>query len=104
MTDARRERAHDIRAYAIGYGLAILLTGAAFALVYWQKLTGAITFGVILALALIQMIVHFRFFLHITLGKSARADLQLILFSTLITALMVSGTLIVLANLRMRMM
>ena len=57
-----------------------------------------------LALALVQMVVHFRFFLHISLAKSARDDLQLILFSTLIMVLMVSGTLVVLFNLRHRMM
>jgi cytochrome o ubiquinol oxidase operon protein cyoD len=48
--------------------------------------------------------VHFRFFLHIDLRRSARDDLQLILFATLLTALMVSGTLVILFNLRLRMM
>ncbi len=50
------------------------------------------------------MVVHFRFFLHITFGKSTREDLQLILFSALILTLMVSGTLVILFNLRARMM
>ena len=57
-----------------------------------------------LALGLAQMLVHFRFFLHIDLKQSAKADLQLILFSTMIVALMVGGTLVVLFNLRARMM
>jgi len=48
--------------------------------------------------------VHFRFFLHISLKKSSRHDLQLILFSILIIALMVSGTVVILLNLRHRMM
>jgi len=50
------------------------------------------------------MIVHFRFFLHISLGRSSRDDLQLILFSTLIVVLMVSGTIVILMNLNERMM
>jgi cytochrome o ubiquinol oxidase operon protein cyoD len=62
------------------------------------------TFGAILMLALVQTIVHFRFFLHIGLKKSSRQDLQLVLFSAAIVALMVSGTLVVLFNLRSRMM
>ena len=62
------------------------------------------TLALVLGLALIQMVVHFRFFLHISRRKSARNDLQLILFSTLIVILMVSGTLIILFNLRARMM
>jgi cytochrome o ubiquinol oxidase operon protein cyoD len=50
------------------------------------------------------MVVHFRRFLHIDLKRSARADLQLILFASLIVALMVGGTLVILRNLRTRMM
>jgi cytochrome o ubiquinol oxidase operon protein cyoD len=98
------ERAKETRSYVIGYGLALALTVAAFAVVHWPTLPSAATFGVILALALAQMIVHFRFFLHISLKSSARDDLQLILFSVLIISLMVSGTLVILFNLRARMM
>jgi len=98
------ERGRETRSYVIGYALALALTAAAFAVVQVHTLAPRATFGVILALALIQMVVHFRFFLHISLGSSSRHDLQLILFSALIIALMVSGTLILLFNLRGRMM
>jgi cytochrome o ubiquinol oxidase operon protein cyoD len=98
------ERGRETASYVIGYALALTLTGAAFALVQARVFSGTITFGVILALALVQMIVHFRFFLHVSLKKSSRHDLQLILFAALIIALMVSGTLVILFNLRGRMM
>ncbi len=98
------ERARQKASYVIGYTLALTLTAGAFALVQARVFTAAITFGVILALALAQMIVHFRCFLHISLKKSSRHDLQLILFAALIIALMVSGTLVILFNLRGRMM
>lgn len=98
------DKSRDIRGYLFGYVLALMLTAGAFALVHWPSLASATTFAIVLVLALAQMIVHFRFFLHITLAKSAREDLQLILFSTLIIILMVSGTLVILFNLRMRMM
>lgn len=90
--------------YVVGYGLALLLTVAAFALVYLGLLGGRQAFYTVLGLGLVQMLVHFRCFLHIDLQRSARADLQLILFSGLIVALMVGGTLVVLFNLRQRMM
>ena len=99
--DSKRD---EIRSYAIGYGLALALTGAAFAIVRWPNFVSTTTLAVVLGLALVQMVVHFRFFLHITLRRSARDDLQLILFSTLIMTLMVSGTLVILFNLRARMM
>lgn len=94
----------DIRSYAIGYCLALALTGVAFAAVHWPSFASTTTLAIVLGLALAQMVVHFRFFLHIGFRKSARDDLQLILFSTLIVILMVSGTLIILFNLRARMM
>ncbi len=98
------ERAKETWSYVIGYGLALALTGAAFAVVHWPTFASATTFGIILALALVQMVVHFRFFLHIGLKTSARDDLALILFSALVITLMVSGTLVILFNLRARMM
>ena len=71
---------------------------------HWPSFAPTTTLAIVLGLALVQMVVHFRFFLHISLRKSSRDDLQLILFSTLIVILMVSGTLVVLFNLRARMM
>ncbi len=98
------ERARETVSYAIGYVLALALTAAAFAVVHWPSFPARTTLAIVLALALLQMVVHFRFFLHISLRKSARHDLLLILFSSLIILLMVSGTLVILFNLRSRMM
>jgi cytochrome o ubiquinol oxidase operon protein cyoD len=94
----------EIRRYIVGYSLSLLFTGAAFAAVCWQTFEAITTLGIIFALGLAQVFVHFRFFLHIGLKRSARDDLQLILFSAVIIALMVSGTLVILFNLRERMM
>jgi cytochrome o ubiquinol oxidase operon protein cyoD len=97
MNGQNKIRTHETWSYAIGYILALVLTGGAFA-------TSAMTLAIVFGLALLQMIVHFRFFLHISLGRSSRDDLQLILFSTLIVVLMVSGTIVILMNLNERMM
>lgn len=104
MTDSANERRGELRSYVIGYASALVLTGAAFAVVVWGSLGSAQTLGIVLALGLVQILVHFRFFLHVSFKRSSRHDLQLIAFSTLIIVLMVSGTLVVIANLRDRMM
>lgn len=103
MTSPRLERG-ETRSVILGYGLALLLTLLAFGLVLLHLLTGRQAFYTVLGLGFVQMVVHLRFFLHVDLNRSARADLQLILFSTLIIALMVGGTLVVLFNLHGRMM
>jgi cytochrome o ubiquinol oxidase subunit IV len=82
----------------------LALTGVAFAAVRWPSFAATTTLAIVFGLALVQSVVHFRFFLHIGLAKSSRDDLQLILFSTLIVAMMVSGTVVILMNLRHRMM
>lgn len=89
--------------YVIGYGLALLLTFCAFGLVWLHLLEGRTAFFVVLGLGLVQMLVHFRCFLHIDLRRNARADLHLLMFAALVIALMVGGTLVVLFNLRDRM-
>jgi cytochrome o ubiquinol oxidase operon protein cyoD len=102
--DISRELRRDLATYATGYGLALLLTGCAFAIVYFHLLSKPGEFAAVLALAFIQVLVHMRCFLHIDFRRSARADLQLILFSTVIICLMVGGTLVILLNLQARMM
>lgn len=98
------ERARETWGYVVGLSLAAVLTGGAFASVCWPTVFGPRTFAVICALGLVQAVVQFRLFLHVRLRGSGRDDLLLLLFSSLIVALMVGGTLVLMANLRVRMM
>lgn len=41
---------------------------------------------------LAHIVVHFRFFLHVDLSRQKREDLELILFSLLLLAIMAGGT------------
>ena len=102
--DQDAEYRRELRTYQIGYAVAIALTTVPFALVALGALATATVLIVIAAFALVQIVIHFRFFLHIDLSQSKRDDLQLILFTTLIICVMVGGTLWILFNLRMRMM
>ncbi len=102
--DRPQERRRETRTYLVGYAASLLLSAAAFAAVRWLHLPARTVLAIVLGLALAQAAVQFRCFLHISLRRSARADLLLVLFSVLIIGLMVSGTLVVLSNLRERMM
>ena len=70
-----------------------------FTLVAWGGLGTAATLRLTAAFALVQVIVQLRYFLHIDLSRQKREDLHLILFSTLLLALMAGGTIWILANL-----
>lgn len=98
--DARRER----RSYIWGLALAVLLTAAAFGLAVFKILAGTPLLVAIGVLALVQIAVQFRFFLHVDLSRSKREDLQLILFTGLLVLIMVGGSLWIMTNLDQRMM
>ncbi len=97
--DPRRE----FRDYCIGGLLALVLTALAFGFVAWDIFASWQRLIAITALAGLQVIVHFRYFLHIDLYKSHRDELQLILFTGLILLLMAGGTIWILWNLHFRM-
>ena len=104
--ETRSETAHaerqELRFYVWGAGLGLLLTLVPFGLVRWMafpRFTLLITIG---AFALTQMLVHFRFFLHLGFSKK-RDDLLLIIFSTLLLTIMVAGTIWIMASLATRM-
>jgi cytochrome o ubiquinol oxidase operon protein cyoD len=101
--DQKQDERRDFLSYAWGIGAALSLTLVPFGLVYWAGLPRSKLYIVIGALALLQMIVHFRFFLHFGF-KRKREDLQLILFSTLLLVIMVAGTLWIMSSLAVRMM
>lgn len=103
QADHTDEERREFRSYVWGLALALTLTVLPFALVQWNpgipRLPLLIGIG---AFALLQMLVHFRFFLHIGFARH-RDDLQLILFSALLLLIMVGGTIWIMGSLAARM-
>lgn len=103
MIPARLQYRRELRSYAIGLAAAFALTAVPFALVAFFDVPRQMALAVIGALALLQIAVHFRYFLHVDLSRQKREDLQLILFSGLILAIMAVGTIWIMTNLQTRM-
>jgi len=97
--DYRRELA----SYVIGLVLAVTLSLIPIALVRFPTWPRGTTLAIVFGLGLLQILVHLRCFLHVSLGRSHRHDLYLLLFTTLILVLMVVGSLVVLGDLQHRM-
>lgn len=93
----------DFRSYCIGGVFALVLTAIAFGLVALGLLPLFERLAAIAILAVLQIVVHFRYFLHIS-TRSHRDDLQLVLFTSMILFLMIGGTIWILFNLHERMM
>ena len=94
----------DLRNYVVGLVLAAGLTGASF----WALQTNLIWApGVGMALAafaIAQMGVHLVFFLHITTGPDNTNNVLALAFGVLIVALVVAGSLWIMAHLNANMM
>ncbi|HEY2135618.1 MAG TPA: cytochrome o ubiquinol oxidase subunit IV [Xanthobacteraceae bacterium] len=92
------------RVYTIGLFLAVILTATSF----WAANTTLLwTPGVPLGLAVLaiaQMGVHLVFFLHITTGRDNTNNVLALAFGVLIVALIVAGSLWIMANLNANMM
>lgn len=97
-------RSVELRHYIIGGILALILTLAAFGTILLDGLSALHKSIAIFILAILQIVVHFHFFLHIDLKKSHRDDLLLTLFTSLIVFLMVGGTIWILYDLHTRML
>ncbi len=102
---ATTDRAENLQQpYLKGFVLALVLTGVPFGLVVANLLPPFTTLVVIAILAVIQVVVHLRFFLHIDLKETPRDNLLALAFAALLIFIMVGGTLWIMLDLNARMM
>ena len=90
--------------YLTGLALAVLLTAIPFALVVFDLLSPVPALVAIAIAAIIQILVHLRFFLHISLTFTARDNLVALLFAAFLILIMVGGSLWIMFDLHNRMM
>lgn len=95
---------HGAGTYAIGLALAVLMTGASFAIagtsLIWQ---GAIP-AALVAMAIAQIGVHLVFFLHIDTGPDNLNNTLALAFGVLIVFLVVVGSIWIMGHLNGNMM
>jgi cytochrome o ubiquinol oxidase operon protein cyoD len=89
--------------YAVGLGLALLLTGISFWVASTSTLWGpGIAVGLVV-LAIAQMGVHLVFFLHITSGPDNTNNVLALAFGVLIVFLVMVGTIWIMAHMNANM-
>jgi cytochrome o ubiquinol oxidase subunit IV len=93
-----------LQPYVTGFVFALVLTGIPFGLAAANLLPRFTTLVVIAVLAVVQVVVHLRYFLHIDLESTPRANLLALAFAAVLVFLMVGGTLWIMLDLNARMM
>jgi cytochrome o ubiquinol oxidase operon protein cyoD len=102
--DQSESFAAGVGGYVVGLALAGILTAASFGLVGTKLIYGPGVPIALLVLAVAQMGIHLVFFLHITTGPDNTNNVLALAFGVLIVALVVIGSLWIMANLNHNMM
>ncbi|MCD7060576.1 cytochrome o ubiquinol oxidase subunit IV [Pelagibacterium xiamenense] len=101
MGEARPYR--SLRTYLIGFALALVLTAVPFGLVATRALPAGQILVVIAVAAVVQVLVHLRFFLHLDLRTTPRENLLALGFAAVLICIMIGGSLVIMFNLHYRM-
>jgi cytochrome o ubiquinol oxidase operon protein cyoD len=102
---AEHGRHGTLRGYLIGFVLAAILT----AIPFWLVMTGAIadkevTALVIMGFAVVQILVHVTFFLHMNTKAEEGWSVMALIFTVVLVVIVLSGSLWVMYHLNHNMM
>lgn len=89
--------------YIVGFVLAVILTVIPFGLVATHALSSKATIWIIVITAVLQILVHLRWFLHIDFTTTPRENLLALAFTAVLLFLMVGGSFWIMIDLHTRM-
>lgn len=104
MQGMKRAPTHTHQAYLTGFVLALILTAIPFAVVWTGALPAGGAISVIVVAAVIQVLVHLHYFLHLNLRTTPRENLLALAFAVVLIFIMVGGSLFIMFDLHFRMM
>jgi len=109
MANAHSHDSHEsshgsVKSYAIGFILSVILTLIPFGLVMYPTLPKSITLMIVLAFAVIQVLVHLVYFLHLDRSKEQRENVIAFVFAGLVIVLLVGLSLWIMFSIHTYMM
>lgn len=94
----------SVKSYTIGFILSVILTAIPFALIMSGALPATIGVPICVAFAVVQIIVHLIYFLHMNLASSRSWNMIAFVFTLIVVAILVAGSLWVMYHLNVNMM
>ena len=99
------EESHgSVSGYVAGFVLAVLLTAASFGLVVRGVLPQQIAMIALAVLALVQIVVHLVFFLHLNTSSGQRWNVMAFCYTAVAAIILIGGTMWVMHNVSTNMM
>ena len=87
------------KSYFIGFVLSVILTAIPFALVMHPVCSVNATIAWVLAFAAVQVIVHLHYFLHMDTSPEQRETVVSFVFTAIILAIIIGGSIWIMDNL-----
>ena len=93
------------KSYLIGFALSVLLTAIPFALVMNEGLVSTqVAAGVAMALAIVQIVVHMIYFLHMNTRSEGGWTMMALIFTIIVVVIALTGSLWVMYHMNANMM
>jgi len=87
------------KGYAIGFILSVILTAIPFGIVMHPMFSAGTTIAIFLIFAIVQVIVHLHYFLHMDLSPESRDTVVSFVFTAIIIVLVIGGSMWIMENL-----
>lgn len=94
----------NLKTYTTGFILSVILTLVAFGAVMTGGMPHAAVLTTIFSAAILQILVHLHYFLHLDTSSASRWNLLALIFTVMIIVLFVGGSLWIMWHLNYRMM
>jgi cytochrome o ubiquinol oxidase operon protein cyoD len=92
------------KSYAIGFILSVILTVIPFGLVMYPTLPKSITLLIVLVFAIVQVLVHLVYFLHLDRSAAQRNNVIAFVFAAIVIVLLVGLSLWIMFSIHTYMM
>ncbi|HEX8590151.1 cytochrome o ubiquinol oxidase subunit IV [Pseudomonas sp.] len=92
------------RSYNIGFILSVILTVIPFALVMYPSLSRSATAWLVIIMAVVQIFIHLKYFLHLDTAAEQRWNLVALVFSAIIIVLLVGLSIWIMSSIHHNML
>ena len=94
----------SVKSYTIGFVLSVILTAIPFGLIMSGAVSAAVGTPICIVLAVIQIVVHLYYFLHMNAASSRSWNMVAFVFTLVVVSILVAGSLWIMYHLDSNMM
>ncbi len=99
-----RSKSRTPQCVIIGFALSVILTAIPFWLVMTEQFAASTTAAIIMVFAVVQLVVHMVYFLHMSPKAEGGWSLTSLVFTIIVVVIMLAGSLWVMHHLNTNMM